>query len=233
MNTDAMAWDYIEERDSILIRRGNHTVGTSFDKSLRKFTPEAEINAFQKLKLLREAGLIDESRELKNIIAINNLGLAYKCVSMMRNIRKINEDDFLSEALYILARCIDLFNPDYKIKFSTYAMRSIFRKLSGKMTNTPPEEQIASKAIDEIQDLIGYNDNTSIRKMVNDDTRAFLDALVQALSVDERAILLEHYGVTERVDCDRKERSSRRKRAHDAIIKLQIHVFRKKIIGNY
>jgi RNA polymerase sigma factor (sigma-70 family) len=67
-------------------------------------------------------------REIREHLVKRHLGLAHSILGRF-NMRHWDEDDRLSEAMYVLGRSVDRFNPWRGVRFSTYAYNAIVRAL--------------------------------------------------------------------------------------------------------
>lgn len=88
-------------------------------------TRDAEIKAFRKLEAARKAGLVDVALKTKHIIIMCNLTLMAVITKRYRNLSDNTMSRLVEELYFCLDGCVDRFDVNLNIAFSTFAVRSM------------------------------------------------------------------------------------------------------------
>ena len=231
MHDDPLAWEYLEERDSIRNRASHYLQSLTFCHFAvhRQFTPEAEKKAFRKLAVLRN--MPDRAREvaeLRNLIAELNTGMVINIAVSFRSKGADYLSELIGEGLVTLANCIDKFDLSYNCRFITFAFRSIRRRIWQYYLQSKTKIQTTTYEFD----TIGVEDTTGYDQIRREDAKQFLHNLAAVLSEPERRTLFAHYGVIPKDPTHTREQLDKeRKHAFRIIRKLQIHI-RNELIEN-
>jgi RNA polymerase sigma factor (sigma-70 family) len=224
MNSDALSWQFDHARD-IIPSRISPQYANLVCKELAgggHLTPEAERNAFMKLRALKEAGKDEEYLDTFGLILKYNMGLVFKAVNMYKNNnRGISVEELISEGTLILVRSIKGYDPSYSNKFCTYCYMGIVRAIS---TACQRSKEMVYQEIDGLDNISPYNHNGAENIRLSD-IRNQIQKLATILSERDRKLLFEYYGITKTNDkYDRLTQGKRRRRVHLILRILQLHV---------
>jgi len=229
MNEEFLNWEYDEERDSISTKYNALLLTSSSDlqiKANKKFTAQAEYMAFNKLKALKETGGCKSAiDELRTLILMHNLGMVYKIAIIYKDNGKLSLDELISEGLFVLSKTIDGFNPEFNLRFITYAYRSICRQMLRAIKQSTPEGTVVHQAVDFFDQMAKHSVDMDESARQNDVKNQLAD-LFKILREEDQRLLYEYYGIDNQTGI---RNDKNRRRVHRILRRLRIHI-RQKLI---